>query len=55
MNRVRARLDADANPVRELPTAGVPAAAARACEDERRHKQGGPLCGRPPHKKLHRG
>ena len=53
--RVRARLGKDTNPVRELPTAGVPAAAARACEDERRHKKGKPLCGRPPHKKLHRG
>ena len=27
----------------------------RACETRRRKRQGAPLCGHPPHKKLHRG
>ena len=38
MNRVRARLDADANPVRELLGAGVPAAGAAGMGNARKAK-----------------
>ena len=39
MNRVRARLDADANPVRELLGAGVPAAGAAGMGNARKAKE----------------
>ena len=49
-NRVRARNGEEKDRVRVLLTA-----AARACEARRRKRRGKPLCGHPPHKKLHRG
>ena len=48
--RGRARHGEEKDRVRVLLTA-----AARACEARRRKRRGKPLCGHPPHKKLHRG
>ena len=48
--RVRARRGEEKDTVRVLLTAG-----ARACETQGRSRQGEPLCGRPPHHRLHRG